>query len=193
MSKEPLAFGCTCGALAGQVAAEGVKSGTHLVCHCVDCRTAHLSLGQPDPRPDGIALFQTTPDMITITQGAEHLRLMQLSPNGLYRWYAGCCNTSLGNSLRKPTLPFFGLVVDRIAQPERIGRVRCQGFLPSEAGKGPRHKGAFYMATRFASRLIGTRLSGKWRSTPFFDVETGKPVISPVLIDPAERTRLSQA
>jgi len=50
--------------------------------------------------PDaGVALYQTRPDCVHIDDGAEHLACLRLSPKGLLRWYASCCDTPLANTL----------------------------------------------------------------------------------------------
>jgi hypothetical protein len=39
----------------------------------------------------------------------ERIVGLRLTPNGLYRWYASCCKTPLGNTLG-PAIPFVGIV-----------------------------------------------------------------------------------
>ena len=183
---DPAAFSCTCGALAGQLAPASRRTGTHVECFCVDCRATQLFLGQPDPRPGGVHLFQTTPDCIHIRQGRDQLGLMRLSPNGMFRWYATCCNAPMFNTLKRPGLPFVAVLVDRLADPSVIGKVRVQGFLPGKDGKR-RHKGAFGMITGLFQRMIAARLSGRWQETPFFDIDTGYPRAQPRVLTKAER------
>lgn len=174
-SSAPLEFSCTCGQVQGHLDASALRDGVHLRCHCPDCRAAELYFGQPDPAPDGVALFQTAPDRLHFTAGQAHLGLMRLGPNGLYRWYATCCNAPLANTLKSPKLPFAGMPLARFAEAERFGKVQAQGFLPTRDGK-PRHKGAGRMVWRMLSRFLSAWMSGAWRNTPFFDAETGKPV-----------------
>ena len=109
-----IGFTCTCGAIAGTVDVPSPAAGNHLVCHCPDCRAATIHLGRPDPGADGTELWQTTPDRVTITRGADRLAIQQLSPKGLYRWYATCCATPMFNTLRSPRLAFVGLLADRL-------------------------------------------------------------------------------
>ena len=183
------AFACTCGALAGRVEGLSPRSGTRLECFCADCRAAQLWLDQPDPRPGGVGLFQTAPDRIHIDRGAEHLALMRLSPKGLFRWYASCCRAPLFNTLSRPGLPFAAVVVDRLETPSAAGKVRTQGFLPGPDGR-PRHKGAATMAFGILQRMLASRLSGRWRETPFFH-EDGAPRAKPRVLDREERARVN--
>ena len=59
----------------------------------------------------GSEVFQTTPARIEFTQGADQLACMRLSPKGLMRWYARCCNTPIANTLPSPGMAFAGILV----------------------------------------------------------------------------------
>ena len=189
MAASDQTFACNCGKLSGHVTAQGIKSGTRAECFCGDCRAAVLYLGQPDPAPDAVDVFQTSPDSVKITQGAEHLRLMRLGPKGLLRWYAGCCKTPLANTLAKPTLPFVGLHSNRFANKDALGKIRARGFMP-QAGKPPKTKGAAGMVLGIFKRMATSRLSGQWRETPFFDADTGQPVAEAEIPSKEERAKL---
>jgi len=185
----PLAFSCACGQVQGHVDPSALRDGVHLRCHCADCRAAELYFDQPDPVPDGVALFQTAPDRMTLTAGQDNLGLMRLGPNGLYRWYATCCNSPIGNTLKSPKLPFVGIPVARFSEPERLGKVRARGFIPQNDGKA-RHKGAGGMVWRMLSRFVSAWISGRWRDTPFFASDTGAPVAEAKIPTKEERKAL---
>ena len=182
-------FACNCREFQGHVSAHGVKSGTRVVCYCPDCRANELYHGQPDPAPDPVDLFQLSPDTITITKGVEYLALMRFSPKGTLRWYASCCGTPFANTLAKPTLPFAGLRADMFADKTALGKIKAKAFIP-QAGKPAKTKGAAGMALGIISRMITSRLSGRWRETPFFNVETGKPVAKAEMPSKEERAKL---
>lgn len=160
-----------------------------MICFCADCRAAQIYLSQPDPVLQGIALFQTTPDSIHFRQGQTALGLLRLSPKGLLRWYATCCNAPLFNTLASPKLPFATLHVARLSDPSVIGPVRARSFIP-QPGKPPRHQGAAGMAVQLAIRMCASRVSGRWRQSPFFDCETGKPVAIATIPDTSRRAAL---
>ena len=185
----PLHFSCTCGDVQGVVETSALRDGVHAACFCSDCRAAQLYFGQPDPAPGPVALFQTAPDRMTITEGLDKLGLMRLGPNGLLRWYATCCNAPLCNTLKSPKFPFVGIPVDRFAAPERLGPVQVQGFIAAPDGK-TRHKGAGRMVWRMFSRFFTAWTSGRWRDTPFFDLKTGKPVAEAEIPTREQRTAL---
>ncbi|MGR3621697.1 DUF6151 family protein [Pseudophaeobacter sp.] len=188
MASETLEFSCNCGSFAGHISPEAQKTGVRLLCFCPDCRAGELHHQQPDP-VEGVDLFQLAPHGITITQGAEHLRLLRLGPNGLFRWYAGCCGTPVANTLKKPTLAFAGLRSDLFENKDALGKVVARANMP-QPGKPPRSTGMIRMVYGIFSRMITARLSGLWRQTPFFDVETGTPVAEPEVLTKEARARL---
>ncbi|WP_171240548.1 DUF6151 family protein [Ruegeria sp. HKCCA5491] len=180
------AFSCNCGALRGAITAAGAKSATHTVCFCHDCRAAQLYFGQPDPAPGPVEVLQMLPEEIRIDGGAEHLALMQLSPKGMLRWYASCCNAPLAVTTRTPKFPFAGFIVKRIADPSGLGPITTRGFVPQPDGKqsheklGPAVKGLI-------SRVLKSRISGSWKNSVFFDPNTRQPVATPVILSQSER------
>ncbi|MBK0327638.1 hypothetical protein I5535_10035 [Rhodobacteraceae bacterium F11138] len=173
-SSGPVAFSCNCGTVSGHIAPTARRSGTHLICHCRDCQAAERYLGQQDPSGTGVDLFQTTPDTITLDTGADRLAVLRLGPKGPLRWYADCCKAPLFNTLARPGIPFATVLVARIADPAPLGPVIAHGFVP-QAGGPPKHRGAGVMVWRFFTRMGAARLSGRWRQTPFFDLDTGEP------------------
>lgn len=188
-SGSPLAFSCNCGALRGQLEADVLKSGTHVACFCTDCRAAELYFGQPDPAPGPLEFLQTTPDKITLTKGAEHLGLFRLGPNGLFRWYATCCNTPLFNTLKTPKLPFVGLPTKRLTPVVELGPITARHAIPNGDGT-TRNEGVGRAALSVLVRMFAARLSGRWRQTPFFDIPSGQPVSEPVIPSKEERAQL---
>lgn len=159
------------------------------MCYCRDCRAANRYFGQPDPAPDGVEVYQTTADSVSFETGLESLGLLQLGPKGVLRWYATCCNAPLVNTLRNPKLSFATMIVDRLNDPDAIGPIVVRSFVPQPGGP-PKHQGAATLAWRVFTRLGAARLSGRWRQTPFFDVDTGKPVVEPKILTKQERSAL---
>ncbi len=92
---------CRCGKLAGEVDVNtAVNRG---ICYCKDCQAFAYFLGAPERILDaqgGTDIVQTSPQALTFTAGREHLACMGLTPHGLMRWYAACCNTAIGNTAR---------------------------------------------------------------------------------------------
>ncbi|MBO9449999.1 hypothetical protein J7426_07020 [Tropicibacter sp. R16_0] len=186
---DPLGFSCGCGALKGHVTAEGVRSGSHVVCYCPDCRAGELYFQQPDPAPGPVDIFQLSPDTVVIDQGAEHLAAIRLSPNGMFRWYAKCCDTPLCTTMKSAKTPFAGMSVNRFDDPDRLGPVVSKGFVPAPDGSR-KHETAYRAAWPLIKRMVVARLSGRWKHTPFFDAHTNEPVVEPRVIDKSERAQL---
>ncbi|MET0287253.1 MAG: DUF6151 family protein [Polyangiales bacterium] len=192
---------CRCGAVRGSAEHVTPAADSRAICYCDDCQIYALHLGTPgvlDERggTDG-CIF--APAQIKLSAGQEHLRCVRLSPKGLHRFYAGCCNTPLGNSVNA-SLPVVILVhacmdhaADGRTRDEDLGppRMRMMGrYAAGGVPKGAHPKvpfGKFLPA--FASHLVRTYLGGRAKPSPFFDA-SGRPVIEPRVIDRAERETL---
>lgn len=185
----PLGFSCGCGALKGHDTAEGVKAGTRVNCYCADCRAGELYFQQPDPAPGPVDIFQLSPETVVIDQGAEHLAAIRLSPKGMFRWYANCCNTPICTTLKSAKTPFAGMNAARFETPDLLGPVVSKGFVPKADGSR-KHENAYRAAWPLIKRMALSRLSGGWKNTPFFDAGSGAPVVEPQVIDKAKRKAL---
>ena len=167
-----LTFACTCGAVTGTLRRITPRSGGQLRCHCRDCRGAQIWLGQPDPDPDGVCYYQTTPDRIVLATGQDRLGALKWKKGRLVRWYATCCGAPLVNTLDSAKWPFASLDAARLTDPDAltdtIGPCRAYAFRPAPDGKTTT-KGMFGFILGFLGRTASARLSGRWRETPFFD------------------------
>lgn len=184
-----MGFSCRCGALKGHVTADGLKTGSHVECYCPDCRAGELYFNQPDPAPGPVDIFQLSPDSVVIDRGAEKLAAIRLSPKGMFRWYANCCDTPLCTTLKSAKTPFAGMNTARFDDPGRLGAVVSKGFVPAPDGSR-KHESAYRAAWPLIKRMAIARLSGRWKVTPFFDADTGAPVATPRVIDKSERAAL---
>ncbi|WP_419739965.1 DUF6151 family protein [Ruegeria sp.] len=188
-SESDLTFSCACGTLTGRITSDGARLGTHAECFCRDCRAAQLYFGQPDPAPGPVEVFQIAPDEVTIDSGAEHLAAMSLSPKGMLRWYAKCCNAPLATTPRTARFPFAGFIALRIDDRARLGPIATRGFVPRPNGK-QKHENLAPAVIGLLRRVIKSRLSGGWKNTPFFDPESFEPVVTPTVISKEERAAL---
>jgi len=185
---EDITLSCRCGKLKARLSDVGPQTGTHILCHCADCRATYNHLGVTDYGDESIDLFQTSPDKLTILQGGENLALMRLSKRGLLRWYAKCCNTPMFNTLASPKLPFVAVHAATMDSPEAIGPVKGEGFVRNRNGKVG-HKGGLRIAAGVIGRMAKARLSGRWRDTPFFDASTLEPVVPAEILSREERRK----
>ncbi|MGH8856217.1 MAG: DUF6151 family protein, partial [Telluria sp.] len=104
-----IALRCRCGKVRGQVDPSGVAA--RAVCYCKDCQAFGRFLGGGVlDAAGGTEVEATLPAAVRFEAGMEHLACMSLSPKGLYRWYAACCRTPIGNTPRDPRTAYVGLV-----------------------------------------------------------------------------------
>lgn len=176
-------LGCRCGLVRIGVSVPGRSSGTRVKCYCVDCQTGALALDAGDmlDPAGGTDVWQTTPDLLTVQAGAEHLAILRLSPRGLYRWYAACCDTPLCNTLPKLGLPFVGLVLrpyegaglDKVFGPLRA-QVNTVGARPGQ-GAPVKDRNFAGAGVQVVTRMILAGVSGRGRLNPLRD-DAGQPI-----------------
>ena len=177
----PLPFSCECGAIRGDVLP---GHDTHILCHCADCRSAYTLHDRPDPGV--VDILQTAQGRVRITEGADRLAALKLSPKGGgIRVYASCCGVPLAYVIPKPRLALVGMNADRFADPDALGPVEAEAFVPKRGG-GQTHKGMIPLLRGVATRILSENLSGNWRHSPFFDA-AGAPDPAPRIVSRSER------
>ena len=183
---------CRCGTVQGRVRGASPQTGTRLVCYCDDCQRFATVLGVADQVLDahgGTDVLHISPARIDLTSGIDHVACLRLTPRGIYRWYAACCNTPIGNTLPTGKVPFLSLIraclrcdedlLDAIVGPVRA---RLQGrFAVGDAAHLHIHPRApLSMVLRAARKTIGWWVRGDQRRSPFFDNAT-TPISDPQL------------
>ena len=191
---------CRCGTLKGHVShPEKVNRG---VCFCKDCQAFAHFLGTTSRILDemgGTDVVATLPQYVTFTQGTEALACMSLTESGMLRWYAGCCNTPIGNTPQDFRFSYVGLIHTCLEDPSRtleesFGPVRLRVNTKSAKGKPESMPiSAIASVIRFMSSVIRTRVNGSYRRTPFFASDRGTPVVSPKVLTSSERERVMNA
>jgi hypothetical protein len=183
------------------LAFDSPDTGNHVFCYCEDCQAFARFLERTDvlDAAGGTRIFQISPASVRITEGADQLLCLRLSEKGLFRWYAGCCNTPIGNTLGAK-VPFVGLIAafidasgagvtyDELLGPSRGGfhGRSAVGGVPAGA-----HPGVPLGALLRIARLMGSWwITGKGSPSPFFDAKTGSPRSPPRVLAAAEREAL---
>ncbi len=193
-----LKISCTCGAFQAEVDADCVRTGNHGMCYCDDCQAFQHHLGREQDFLDahgGTELLQAQSWQIKITQGADQLGLLKLSPKGLYRWHTTCCKTPMFNTVGNPKIAFVGIIAGNIDTPsEQLGPIIFrykteQAKVPVTDPKGS----AFKFIFRTLRNILGARISGKWKDTPLFDAQTGRSIVKPYVLSEAEREKAYSA
>jgi hypothetical protein len=188
---------CRCGKVEGHVTNASPRAVNRVVCYCDDCQAFLHHLGQADlmDGSGGTDIVQVAPAALAFPKGAEHIAGVRLTPKGLYRWYAACCKTPLGNTLG-PGLPFVGLVA-RVFEPGAGGVDlfgKPVGGILGKFAIGEPPAGSTGLNLRLIARALGNvarwRLSGKTWPHPFFDRATLAPARPVVTLSLAERDAL---
>ena len=178
---------CACGKIHAVAAIARPTTGHRLVCYCRSCREFATHLGATGMLDEcgGSDLFQMPASALRITAGADHIRALRLKPGGLLRWYAGCCDTPMANtvSAKFPFVTLFQATMapgaEAITGPVR-GHVNRRGAtapLP-EAAQARSEFGAIARSIR---KLLWWKIRGFARPSPLFQ-EDGTPVREPVIV-----------
>lgn len=187
-----VAFSCSCGTVRGHLVDLDRKAGSRITCYCKDCQTAAQALGRGELLNErgGAELYQTTPVHVRIEQGEAHVACLRLSPRGLMRWYADCCNTPLFNTLAHDKLCFVGVLVHTVAPEARapLGPLTAQTFTESATDEGASVRKYGFARTGFniMRRHLRAKLSGSASMAPFFDKD-GHPMREARILSLEER------
>ncbi|WP_394825802.1 DUF6151 family protein [Pendulispora albinea] len=189
---------CRCGEIRGHVANAAPRTVNRVVCYCDDCQAFLHYLGRADlfDAQGGTDIVQVAPASLVFERGAERIEGVRLTAKGLYRWYAGCCKTPVGNTLG-PAIPFVGLVAQTFeggsaAADDIVGKPI--GAILGKFAIGTPPAGSTSLNVRLIARtaklLIGWRLGGQTWPHPFFDRATRTPLRPAKVLTIAERDAL---
>jgi hypothetical protein len=191
---------CACGALTGSVDREHLSS--HSICYCQDCQAFARFLRREADLLDaagGFEVIQVLPKDVRFHDGVQRLACMRLSASGLFRWYAACCNTPIGNTPATSKIPFVGLARACLGSPgptvdQSFGPIRFCAFT-SGARCMPKSKpfGMPGFALWLVRNRLRARFTGGFRYNPFFDTTVDLPVVDPRVLLPTERDELDQS
>jgi hypothetical protein len=189
---------CRCGKLQGEV--DGRRVAARAVCYCKDCQAFARFLGNEEQVLDsagGTEVEATLPAAVRFSAGLEHLACMSLSPKGIYRWYASCCNTPVGNTPRNPKASYLGLVRACLDAPaEELDRALGRSHITAnrESAHGPTTATPMALLPAMAkigAMLVKARIGGGYRDNPFFDA-AGAPVRTPRVLTREERAAITR-
>jgi hypothetical protein len=136
------------------------------------------------------------PAALSFTKGQHRIAGLRLTPKGLYRWHATCCNTPVGNTLGS-AVPFVGIPVQSFDAP-RVDEVfgAPMGAIQGKyaVGEPPAGSTGFNLSLilRAIGRVLGWRLGGKTWPHPFFARDTRAPIY-PVKVISQERREALRA
>jgi Family of unknown function (DUF6151) len=184
---------CKCGTLQGTV--RHPEQANHGVCYCKSCQAFAHILGDPSGILDdlgGSEVVATLQKNVAFTQGVDVLACLTLTEKGLLRWYAKCCNTPIGNTVRDFRVSFVGLVHNCLEYSSTpinasFGPVRMRAHTKwAKAKVDPMVWSTIASVSPLFVSLLGARINGGYKKTPFFDAATGKPVVTPRVLSAGE-------
>jgi hypothetical protein len=183
---------CRCGTVKGFV--DNPRSANRVVCYCKSCQAFAHFLGRNSEILDergGSDVIQILPKNVTFTQGTEALACMRLTEKGLFRWYAGCCSTPIGNTLDTFKISFVGLVHTCLETPGRplqdsFGPIRVRVNTKSAIGHPkPKTVGIGTTIVWVIATTAKARTNGSYKHTPFF-LGNGTPIVTPRVLSREE-------
>jgi hypothetical protein len=187
---------CRCGEVRGTVTNPSPESVNRITCYCDDCQAFAHQLGRADllDAKGGSDIVQVAPAALSFTRGLDRIIGVRLKPNGLYRWYASCCNTPVGNTLT-PSVPFVGLFAQTFDTPHLDDVVGAPtGALLGKFAIGEPPAGStglnLSVLLRAVARVLGWRLSGRAWPHPFFARDTRAPVYPVTVLSQQRREAL---
>ncbi len=189
---------CRCGEVHGRVENASRDTVNRMICYCADCQAYLHHLGRADLLDDhgGTDIVQVAPARLAFDRGADRIVCLRLTPKGLYRHHATCCNTPLGNT-HSPGVPFVGIVTAAFDG----GAAGCDARFGPPAGAilgkkavGTPPPGSMKVDWSFIARalrlVLGWRLRGEGWPHPFFDRATKKASRPITVLSTAEREAL---
>lgn len=175
-------------------------SGTRCVCYCSDCQAFARFCGREGILDGwgGTDIWQMSPAGLDVEIEGNALRCVRLKDKGLFRWYCGECKTPLANTMTA-SMPFAG-IVHTFMDHASTGMSREDVLGPGQPvqtdaayGEGaPKQKASalFNVLLRTMTKVLGWKITGKGKVSPFFDAKTGAPKAEPKVLTPEEREKL---
>jgi hypothetical protein len=177
---------CKCGALQGFADVPASHKGGRFVCRCDDCQAYAHYLGSAQDVLDkngGTDILPIAPANIKITQGLQNLKCCRLTDKGMYRWYAGCCQTPIGNTPASTKSIYVG-VCSPIINYSKDNNLRDSELGPKSLTM------SFPVILRILRFMLGAYLKRQHKPSPFIDPSTGQLRVEPYILTSAEREAL---
>jgi hypothetical protein len=180
----------------GVARAVSPRTVNHAICYCHDCRAFSHWLGRDDllDPHGGVPLVQLARSRLEIATGFDQVRCMRLSPKGMYRWFAACCRSPIGNTMA--SIPFVGVARSALQIGDADPLTLFGPLLVAQAseavggpapGAGLSLRGLLHVGRLMAAWF----LRGRGHPTPFFD-RANHPRVAPQVLTPEERQQLRQ-
>jgi len=189
---------CRCGEVRAVVKDPSPKTVNRVICYCDDCQAFAHQLGRSDLLDvhGGTDVVQVAPASLTFVRGQDKIAAVRLSPKGLFRWYATCCNTPVGNTLT-PSVPFVGVVAKAFETDGQDPDALFGRPVGTNLGKfaigdvqGKTNGVSLSLLLRVLRLVLGWRLTGKTWPHPFFERGSGTPRYPVIVLSREQRDAL---
>lgn len=186
---------CECGKFRAERQGFPQNTPGRLMCYCDDCQTYLHCLKRGDllDANGGTEVIPVYPADLRILAGEEHVQCLRLSPKGMFRFFAACCNTPIGNTA--PGSPWMGLlrcVHDGKQLDEALGPIRARimgAFAKGTPPPGTPKKIAFSSFAVVVPYMLKGLVFGKGKPSPFFPTDGKTPLAPPRVLGKEERNR----
>lgn len=188
---------CRCGQVHGWLRGATPRAVNRVVCYCDDCQAFLHHLGRAEllDAHGGSDIVQVAPAAMAFDRGTANIVALRFSPRGPYRFYAKCCKTPLGNTVR-PSMPFVGCVTELFkGAPDEAARAASFGppvgaifgkFAIGQVDGAADKMGLGVLARAFRC-IVGWKLGGKTWPHPYFERGATEPRYPVTLLSRDER------
>lgn len=190
---------CECGSVEGVAHKMSAGHVNRFLCYCESCQAFAEFLGKTDRLLDkegGFGLVQMSPGQLEFTKGKELVTCLRLTPKGPIRWYTSCCKTGLANTLATNAVPFMAFPDEFFKKSsgitdlkKNLGPIRAKVNSQMPQMNTPA-MAMIPIVIRFVSMLLKWRITGEYKKSPFFNSQTGEPIVEPILLPKDEVQKL---
>jgi hypothetical protein len=188
---------CECGSFRAKLTTFPKNTPGRLICYCDDCQAFLHYLKRDDllDQNGGTEIVPAYPADIELVAGKEHIKCVRLSPTGMYRFYAGCCSTPIGNT--DPVRAWVGIphraysVKEPHLLEKMLGPIKSSIMGKHAKGTPPPGTPQTFDLKCFATVMpfiLKGILKKKAKPSPFF--ENGISVVAPKILTREERAIL---
>lgn len=191
---------CDCGSVHGTIESKHLK-GYRAICLCDDCQAYAHYIQRPDVLDvnGGTDIIPVMPSHYTLQTGTDKLKCVRLTDKGMFRWYASCCNSPMGNSMNSQAIPYIGVPARVFAKKYSVVQIEkefgpVRERMQAQFAKGPlpplsQKTVSFSFMLRAMKLIAFAFFTGSGKPSPFFKKD-GELISEPYILSESERNSL---